>query len=71
MDKRAKQLKKIWREDDTRVIEIEGLGKKTLTELKIEIAQALYDEFKDDPEYQWRFSQITEHLDNSNMKKEG
>jgi len=27
MDKRAKQLKKIWKEDDTRVIEIEGLGK--------------------------------------------
>jgi hypothetical protein len=45
---------------------IEKLKDKTIDELEIMLSKALYDEFKDDPEYQRRFSQITEHLDNSN-----
>jgi hypothetical protein len=43
--------------NDTRVIEIEGLGKRTLAEWEVEVSQALKDEFGNDPEYQRRASQ--------------
>jgi len=37
--------------------EIKMIGKKTLDEWETEFSQALYDEFKDDPEYQRRAAQ--------------
>ena len=53
MNKR--QIKKTKRKN---IQEIEKeLRKKTLDELKMLLSQTLYDEFKDDPEYQRRFSQ--------------
>jgi hypothetical protein len=54
MNKR--QIKKHTKKKTTQEIEKE-LRKKTIDELKILLSQALYDEFKDDPEYQRRVSQ--------------
>jgi len=51
-------LKENLNNNDNRIIEVEGLGKKTIAEWKIEFSQALYDEFKDDPEYQRRISGV-------------
>ena len=56
MEKLERNLEKILKENDDREIEIEGLGKKTLADWKIEISQALKDEFADDPVYQQRVS---------------
>jgi len=50
------QAKETLKGKSTKEIEKE-LRKKTLDELKMILSQALYDEFKDDPEYQRRFSQ--------------
>jgi len=50
------QAKETLRENNDHEFEIEGLGKKTLAEWDLEFSKALYDEFKDDPEYQRRIS---------------
>ena len=57
MDYLKQILKENLNDNDACVIEIEGLGKKTLAEWKNEFSKALHDEFKNDPEYQRRISQ--------------